>query len=220
MSFSFVPAFGDQLAEKRTTMVAEQIIARGVDDPHVLEAMRAVARHEFVPAQAVPFAYADRPLPIGYEQTISQPYIVALMSERLRLHAGEKVLEIGTGSGYQTAILAQMGCDVYSIEIIPELAHQARETLDRLGYTQVHVRAGDGYVGWKEEAPFDAIIITAAAPHIPEPLIDQLRVGGRMIVPVTVEGGYQMLRLLAKSEEGTIKEEDIIPVRFVPLVRE
>jgi protein-L-isoaspartate(D-aspartate) O-methyltransferase len=204
---------------KRDAMVTSQIVARGVKDEEVLRAMRSVPRHLFVPPSQVAFAYNDYPLAIGKDQTISQPYIVALMTELLDLGGDEKVLEIGTGSGYQAAVLAEIVKEVYSMEIIPELAERAEKTLTELGYDTINVRCGDGYLGWPEKAPFDAIIITAAAPHIPQPLVDQLRIGGRMVLPVNTGSGYQILKVLTKTVTGSIEEKDIIPVRFVPLVR-
>jgi len=198
----------------REKMVAQQIISRGVHDPAVLCAMRRVPRHLFVPASMRSLAYTDSPLLIGYGQTISQPFIVAYMTEQLGIEKTDKVLEIGTGSGYQAAVLAEIADSVYTIEIVAQLAEQAAGTLGKLGY-RVQTRSGDGYLGWPEEAPFDAIIITAAPPEIPDPLIRQLAPGGRMIVPVGVE--YQELVLLVKDEKGGIRKERLIPVRFVPM---
>ncbi len=202
------------LASRRKAMVQEQITARGISDERVLAAMEKVPRHRFLPKHLWDEAYDDGPLPIGYGQTISQPYIVAYMTEQLALSGDEKVLEIGTGSGYQTAILAELAKEVYSVEIIPELGHRAARILKELGYTNVHVRIGDGYRGWPEEAPFDAILLAAAPDHIPQPLIDQLKEGGRMILPVGEY--YQDLVLIRKTPEGVIKESQI-PVRFVPM---
>ena len=207
----------DELTRMRMEMVDEQIRARGVRDQRVLDAMRRVPRHEFVPEQQVPYAYQDSPLPIGLGQTISQPYIVGYMSEHLQLEPDMKVLEIGTGSGYQAAVLAELVKEVYSIEIVPELAQRSKETLDRLGYDNVHVRAGDGYRGWPEAAPFDRIIVTAAPPNIPQPLVEQLAVGGRMIVPVGDR--YQQMTILTKTEKG-VAEERTIDVMFVPMTGE
>ncbi|RMG67061.1 MAG: protein-L-isoaspartate(D-aspartate) O-methyltransferase [Calditrichaeota bacterium] len=207
----------DPYLEARKRMVQEQIRARGVKDPRVLAAMEKVPRHEFVPVRFRADAYADQPLPIGMGQTISQPYIVAYMTEQLKLNGDEKVLEVGTGSGYQAAVLAELAREVYTIEIIPELGRRAAETLKRLGYQNVHVRIGDGYRGWPEKAPFDAIIITAAPDHIPEPLIEQLKEGGRMILPVG--DVYQELVLVTKTRKGLRKERKI-PVRFVPMTGE
>jgi protein-L-isoaspartate(D-aspartate) O-methyltransferase len=200
---------------ERLHMVSRQIEARGVRDPRVLEAMRTVPRHRFVPESEQAHAYEDRPLPIGHGQTISQPYIVALMSELAELKPGDTVLEVGTGSGYQAAVLAEMGAKVFSIEILEALAERSKATLEELGYGEkVEVRHGDGYAGWPEHAPFDAIVVTAAPPRIPEPLKEQLKVGGRLVIPV---GKYlQSLLRLTKTEKG-FGEESVIPVRFVPM---
>ena len=205
-------------AAARQQMVARQIRARGVKDPRVLAAMSKVPREEFVPADQRPYAYDDTPLPIGEGQTISQPYIVALMTELLELRAGEKVLEIGTGSGYQAAVLAELTPKVYTIEILPNLAKRAEETLRRLGYESVKVRVGDGYQGWKEHAPFDAIIVTCAPEEVPQPLVEQLREGGRMAIPVGGQWTGQTLYRLEKRG-GKLKSTAVIPVRFVPMVR-
>lgn len=198
-------------------MVQQQIRARGVADKRVLSAMARVPRHEFVPAGQRPYAYEDRPLPIGEDQTISQPYIVALMTELLELDAGDRVLEIGTGSGYQAAILAELTPHVYTIEILPKLAQRAEQTLRRLGYGQVKVKAGDGYLGWPEHAPFDAIIVTCAPERVPEPLREQLKEGGRMVIPVGPQWTGQTLYLLRK-QGGDLEQKAVIPVRFVPMV--
>jgi protein-L-isoaspartate(D-aspartate) O-methyltransferase len=212
------PTTSESEAERRARMVETQIVARGVRDPRVLAAMREVPRHLFVdPSESVD-AYGDHPLPIGGDQTISQPYIVALMSELAQLHAGDRVLEIGTGSGYQSAVLSRLAREVYSIEILPELARASAERLRRLGYTNVTVREGDGYRGWPEHAPFDAILVTAAPDRIPRPLLDQLAVGGRMVIPVGTF--FQELKVLTKEKDGRITEKDIIPVRFVPMTGE
>ena len=201
----------------RERMVETQIKARGVKDPRVLYAMLKVERHLFVPKDLQTSAYADQPLPIGEGQTISQPYIVALMTEFLELKGGEKVLEIGTGSGYQAAVLAELVKEVYTIEIIETLANSAKKLLLQLGYQTIMVKAGDGYLGWPEVAPFDAIIVTAAPDHIPKPLIEQLKEGGRMVVPV---GTYsQELKKIVKHG-GKIEEKDILPVIFVPMTGE
>ncbi len=208
----------DPYTAQRQRMVEEQIIARGVKDRLVLEAMRKVPRHEFVPAGLRDNAYDDTPLPIGYGQTISQPYIVALMTECLQLKGGEKVLEVGTGSGYQAAVLAEIAGQVYSIEIVKPLAEEAAERLVRLGYKNVHVKHGDGYFGWPEEAPFDGIIVTAAPEDVPRPLIDQLKPGGRLVIPV---GDWsQDLIVVTKDESGRIRRRSVIPVRFVPMTGE
>ena len=204
---------------ERECMVHEQIEARGVTNAAVLGAMRAVPRHEFVPEQYRDAAYADHPLPIGHEQTISQPYIVALMTELLQLKPGAKVLEVGTGSGYQAAILAEVGAEVYTIEIVEPLAKSAAERLKRLGYTKVQVKFGDGYVGWKEHASFDGIIVTAAAEPVPPPLIEQLKPGGRLVIPVGQPFAPQMLVVIEKDATGKITMRDITPVVFVPLTR-
>jgi len=211
------PKKDDVYAKKRKEMIEEQIVARGVTNFLVLEALMRVKRHCFVPETLRRFAYSDEPLPIGYDQTISQPYIVAFMTEALGLKGGEKVLEIGTGSGYQAAILAEIAEEVYTIEIIQPLAERAAQILQAEGYDNVHCRCGDGYRGWPEEAPFDAIIVTAAPPRIPEPLCEQLKEGGRMIVPVGT--WFQELILLMKSKSGMEKRR-LIPVRFVPMTGE
>ena len=199
---------------ERDWMVDTQIVGRGIIDPKVVSAMRRVPRHHFIPDYESEDAYGDFPLSIGHSQTISQPYIVAFMTEALKLQPGEKILEIGTGSGYQAAILAELGVQVFSIEIVEPLAARASEALKELGYDNVRVRAGDGYQGWPEEQPFDGIILTAAPDHIPLPLLDQLRIGGRLILPV---GDYsQNLVLIRRTEEGYQRTE-LLPVRFVPM---
>ena len=212
-------AAGDEprLSEARLHMVSEQIEARGVADPRVLAAMRAVPRHEFVPAAARAHAYEDRPLDIGHGQTISQPYVVAAMTELAAPGAGARVLEVGTGSGYQAAVLAQMGAQVYTIEILEPLATQAARTLERLGYGSVQVRHGDGYRGWPEAAPFDAIVVTAAAPRVPPDLLAQLAVGGRLVIPVG--SAFQELQVHTKTEQG-VEVRSVLPVRFVPMTGE
>ncbi len=199
-------------------MVEEQIEARGIEDPLVLEAMRAVPRHRFVSDDWQDYAYRDHPLPIGYGQTISQPYIVALMTEVLDVEPGDKVLEIGTGSGYQAAVLAQMGLDVFTIEIIPDLAVTAESTLRELGYG-VTTRAADGYFGWVEEAPFDGIIVTAAPDHVPQPLVDQLAPGGVMVIPVGPIGAVQTLWRFSPNAAGELEAESFGWVTFVPFTR-
>ncbi len=186
----------------------------------VMEAMRTVPRHEFVPRQLRSYAYWNRPLPIGHQQTISQPYIVALMSELARIDAEAVVLEVGTGSGYQAAVLAELAKQVYTIEIIEALGLRAQATLERLGYENVKVRVGDGYHGWPEAAPFDAILVTAAPEEVPQPLIDQLREGGRLVIPVGAQGQVQLLKVLVKHPDGAIHETDALPVSFVPLTGE
>jgi protein-L-isoaspartate(D-aspartate) O-methyltransferase len=205
---------GDRWAVLRAAMVADQIAARDVRDPAVLRAMRTVPRHELVPEGVRPEAYNDHPLPIGAGQTISQPYIVALMTELARVRPGDRVLEVGTGSGYQAAVLAEMGATVFTIEIVDALATRAAADLARLGYDTVHVRAGDGYLGWPEEAPFDAIIVTAAPPRVPPPLREQLKVSGRLVIPVG--DTFQELRVITRTARG-FREQAVIPVRFVPM---
>lgn len=206
-----------ELRVRRAAMV--DLIARaGVRDSATLAAMRSVPRHAFVPADVRDLAYTDQPLPIGWGQTISQPYVVAFMTEQLHPHPGLKVLEVGTGSGYQAAVLGAIGCHVYTIEIVEPLAARAAAVLERLGYTTVRVRAGDGYRGWPEEAPFDAVIVTAAAPEIPPALLTQLAPGGRLIMPVGPRDGIQYLVLVEKDAAGEIAQRTLLPVRFVPLV--
>jgi protein-L-isoaspartate(D-aspartate) O-methyltransferase len=205
-------------AVQRQRMVDQQLKPRGIKDERVLAAMAKVQREDFVPADQRADAYQDGPLPIGYDQTISQPYIVAFMTEQLRLKPGDRVLEIGSGSGYQAAILAELVADVYTIEIIEPLAKTAEAMLQRLGYKNVHLKMGDGYKGWPEQAPFDAIIVTCAPDKVPQPLVDQLKEGGRMVIPVG-ERFAQQLYLLEKKN-GELKESVTLPVRFVPMVRE
>jgi len=189
-------------------------------DPRVMAAIARVPRHEFVPAEQRPHAYANRPLPIGHGQTISQPYIVALMSDLIKPQAGHRVLELGTGSGYQAAMLAELTGQVYSIEIIEALGTQAAERLSRLGYDNVTTRIGDGYYGWEEHAPFDAIVVTAAASHVPPPLVAQLKPGGRMVIPVGSRFLTQQLVLIEKDPGGQLITRQILPVKFVPLTGE
>ena len=208
------PSRPADLAAARERMVVEQIEARDVTDKLTLAALRKVPRHLFVTPGSAKHAYEDYPLPIGHGQTISQPYIVAFMTQALGLKGGEKVLEVGTGSGYQAAVLAEIAKSVYTIEILEPLADEARERLARLGYKNVKVRSGDGYLGWPEAAPFDAIIVTAAAPRIPEPLKDQLKEGGRLVIPVGDE--YQELMVVTRRG-GSFEEQRVIPVRFVPM---
>jgi protein-L-isoaspartate(D-aspartate) O-methyltransferase len=208
----------DVYKDPRSKMVRTQIESRGILDSAVLEAMRTVPRHRFVPPKWIDQAYADHPLPIGYGQTISQPFIVAWMTELLQVKPGAKVLEIGTGSGYQAAVLGELGYQVYTVEIIAELATQASDLLSEMGYVQITTRQGDGYFGWKEHAPFDAIIVTCAPDHIPPPLVKQLSDGGRMVVPVGPPGGYQSLFLITK-EDGEVKSKNLGGVRFVPLTQ-
>lgn len=188
--------------------------------PAVREALRAVPREQFIPADARRHAYENRPIPIGYGQTISQPLIVASMTGLLAVEPGQRVFELGTGSGYQAAVLAALGADVYSVEIIPALAEQARATLDRLGYERVQTRVGDGYFGWSEAAPFDAIVVTAANDHVPPPLLRQLKPGGRMVIPVGSRYATQKLVLITRDTDGTIRSRELLPVTFVPLTGE
>jgi protein-L-isoaspartate(D-aspartate) O-methyltransferase len=208
---------GARWIRERDDMVRTQIAARGVRDERVLDAMRSVPRHLFVPPELRAEAYADHPLPIGEGQTISQPYIVGLMSELLEVSPGDRVLEIGTGSGYQAAVLATMGCEVYSIEIRAGLADSAIRRLAELGIGGVHVRSGDGYLGWPEAAPFAGIVVTAAPERIPTPLLEQLSVDGRMVIPVG--SFYQQLKVISRTADG-LAERDVIPVRFVPMTGE
>jgi len=204
----------DRFAEKRQRMVETQIAARDVKDPLVLEAIGRVPRHAFIPEAYRAQAYEDYPLPIGSDQTISQPYIVALMTSLLGLHGGERVLEVGTGSGYQAAVLAEIAGEVCTIEILDALADQARETLRSLGYENVEVRAGDGWAGWPERAPFDGILVTTAPERVPEPLLDQLKVGGRLVIPVG--RFFQDLLVYTRTTDG-YEKRNVIPVRFVPM---
>ena len=203
------------LGSERQRMVQEQLMSRGVRDERVLAAMNKVPREEFVPQDSRAASYTDQPLPIGYGQTISQPYIVAFMTEQLRPKPSDRVLEVGTGSGYQAAILAELVAEVYSVEIVEPLAKNAEATLQRLGCKNVHVKIGDGYKGWPETAPFDAIIVTCAPDKVPQPLIDQLRDGGRMVIPVG-DRFAQELYLLEKKN-GQLKQSATLPVRFVPM---
>ena len=203
----------------RSQMVADQIAPRGIADPSVLDAMRTVPRHKFVPDDMVEQAYEDHPLPIGYGQTISQPFIVALMTQTLEPKPGQRILEIGTGSGYQAAVLAELDVEVYTIEIIPELAEQATKRLEDLGYTNVHTLNADGYFGWEEFAPFDAVIVTAAPDHLPQPLANQLVEGGRLVIPIGPVGFVQTLWLFEK-ESGELQATNLGGVSFVPFTGE
>jgi protein-L-isoaspartate(D-aspartate) O-methyltransferase len=210
----------DEYIEARQTMVEEGIIGWGIEDQDVIEAMGQVLRHVFVPEKFLDQAYANHPLPIGHGQTISQPFIVALMTQELGVHAGDRVLEIGTGSGYQAAVLAELDLEVFTIEIIAELEETAAKRLEELGYTNVTARRADGYFGWPEEAPFDAIIVTAAPDHVPEPLLDQLKVEGVMVIPVGPVGGYQELWRITRLNEAEYQSVSLGGVRFVPFTRE
>jgi len=212
-----VRADDDDLADARRRMVEEQIHARGVTDPAVLAALGSVPRHLFVPEDERAQAYADRPLPIGSGQTISQPYIVGLMTSLLELKPGARVLEVGTGSGFQAAVLSRVAGEVYTIEILKPLAERARRTLAELGYRNVHVRAGDGFQGWPEAAPFDGIIVTAAPPSVPEPLLRQLKVGGKLVIPVGNRDALQNLLVFTKRADGSFDRASVLPVRFVPM---
>jgi len=200
---------------ERNAMVDDQIVLRGVRDRRVIAAMRKVLRHELVPREVAEYAYEDMPLPIGGGKTISQPYIVAAMTELAALTPDSKVLEIGTGSGYQAAVLAELAGEIYSIEIDERLARMAAEALPRLGYGHVHLRTGDGYAGWPEAAPFDAVVVTAAPPEVPIPLCDQLKVGGRLVIPVGER--RQELRLITRVDDSSFSSEHIFPVQFVPM---
>ena len=213
---AFAQSSGKDFEQERRQMVSSQIRSRGIDDTRVLKAMTTVPRHLFVPSRMRDHAYQDSALPIDHDQTISQPYIVALMSQLLSVRPGNKVLEIGTGSGYQAAVLAEMGVEVFTIEIVHELGLQAEKLLKELGYDSVKVRTGDGYLGWPQNAPFDGIIVTCAPTEIPEPLEKQLAEGGRMVIPVG-ESGFQELLLLTKKD-GRIIRQKTIDVRFVPMV--
>lgn len=209
----------DEYSGLRYQMVETQIKARGVSDEQVLEAMKKVPRHQFVPDKYKPAAYQDRPLPIGEGQTISQPYIVGFMTAAIKPEATDKVLEIGTGSGYQAAVLAEIVDEVYTLEIVPPLGERAKNLLKSQGYTKVHAKVADGYHGWSAHAPFDAIVVTAAAEEIPSPLIEQLADGGRMVIPVGPQFDVQYLVLVTKKN-GKVKLQNLFPVRFVPFTRE
>ncbi len=206
--------------EARELMVKDGIVGYGITSPEVIDVMGKVPRHQFVPDDYVSQAYENHPLPIGYGQTISQPYIVALMTQELDLHEGGKVLEIGTGSGYQAAVLAELGANVYTIEIIQPLAESADALLESLGYENIFVRHGDGYWGWEEHAPFDAIIVTAAPDHVPQALLQQLEIGGSLIIPVGPVGGYQELWKITRVGEDQFQTASLGGVRFVPFTRD
>jgi protein-L-isoaspartate(D-aspartate) O-methyltransferase len=204
----------DRYIERRWDMVENQIVSRGINDARVIKAMLKVKRHLFVPKEYLDSAYSDKPIPIEKEQTVSQPYMVALMTELLNPSPGKKILEIGTGSGYQSAVLAETGCDLYTIEIIEDTAANARKTLEKLGYSNIKYRIGDGYRGWEENAPFEGIIVTAAPADIPDKLIEQLSQGGRMIIPV---GDLSQELLLIENTNEGVKRKKITAVRFVPM---
>ncbi|MBA2433984.1 MAG: protein-L-isoaspartate(D-aspartate) O-methyltransferase [Chthoniobacterales bacterium] len=216
--FTPVLASASEFAAERERMVKFQIAMRGVTDERVQKAMGKVPREHFVPEELRGRSYADRPLPIGYDQTISQPFIVAFMTEKLALKATDRVLEIGTGSGYQAAILGELAAQVYTIEIIAPLGKQAEATLGRLGYKNVHVKIGDGYKGWPEHAPFDAVIVTCAPDHVPQPLAEQVKEGGRIIIPVGPAGAQELY--LLEKKEGKLRQRAVLPVRFVPMTGE
>lgn len=209
---------GGSSADSASTMVERQLRPRGIDDPRILRAMTKVAREKFVPQELRARAYDDRPLPIGHNQTISQPFIVGFMTQELQPKATDRVLEIGTGSGYQAAVLGELVAEVYTIEIVRPLAQQAEVLLRELGYKNVHVKAGDGYKGWPEHAPFDAIIVTAAPDHVPQPLVEQLKEGGRMIIPVGKSPAQRLFTY--EKRDGQLKATAVIPVKFVPLTRD
>ncbi|HEY44442.1 MAG TPA: protein-L-isoaspartate(D-aspartate) O-methyltransferase [Anaerolineae bacterium] len=210
----------DLFFEARQRLVETGIIGMGIKDPLVIEAMRRTPRHLFVLEEYIDLAYANDPLPIGYGQTISQPYIVALMTQELGVNEGDRVLEIGTGSGYQAAVLAELGVEVFTIEIVGALAQAATERLSALGYENVHVRHADGYYGWEEEAPFDAIIVTAAPDHVPQPLLEQLTIGGVMVIPVGPVGWFQELWRIRRIDGANFRSTSLGGVRFVPFTRE
>jgi protein-L-isoaspartate(D-aspartate) O-methyltransferase len=212
------PGASFDLALQRQRMVQQQLVARGITDARVLAAMAKVPREEFVAPDSRASSYEDGPLPIGYGQTISQPYIVAFMTEQLRLQPGDRVLEVGTGSGYQAAILAELVSEVYSIEIVEPLAKNAEATLQRLGHNNVYLKAGDGYKGWPEAAPFDAIMVTCAPDKVPQPLVDQLKEGGRLVIPVGDRFAQQLY--LLEKKNGQLKQSATLPVRFVPMTSE
>ena len=210
----------DKWAEKRSKLVERYIAGRVITDERVLQAMRTVPRHRYVPKILRSQAYEDHPLPIGHDQTISQPYIVALMTQLLAVGADDRVLEIGTGSGYQAAVLGAVVGEVHTIEIVEPLCTASSALLAEEGFTNVHVHCGDGYQGWPDAAPFDGIIVTAAPDHVPQPLLDQLAPGGNMVIPVGPPGWSQQLKVLRKGEDGTITESNVAPVAFVPMTGE
>jgi len=202
--------------DRQVADLSPQLGIQGLS-PAVREALRRTPRHAFVPPELRHLAYRNHPLPIGHDQTISQPLIVALMTELLAVGAGDRVYELGTGSGYQAAVLAELGVDVYSVEIVPELAEQAAETLARQGYERAHVRAGDGYLGWPDAAPFDAVVVTAALDHVPGPLVEQLKTGGRLVMPIGAIHGVQQLAVFVKDADRRLERRDVLSVQFVPV---
>jgi protein-L-isoaspartate(D-aspartate) O-methyltransferase len=214
----FLLGQSDDRKDEREKMVKDQIANRGINDPAILNAMRKVQRHRLVPENQRQNAYQDSPLPIGEGQTISQPYVVAYMTEIIKPEKGMKVLEIGTGSGYQAAVLAEIVEEVYTLEIVPALGQRAKKDLEEMGYDNIHVRIADGYNGWEEQAPFDAIVVTASPDHIPPSLISQLKEGGRMIIPVD-SGGISQQLVLVEKIDGEIRKKNVLPVRFVPFTR-
>ena len=217
--FFFPSTEQDKYRQKREQMVNRHIEPRGVSDKATLEAMRSVERHRMIPESLAAYAYEDRPLPIGNDQTISQPFMVAFMTQAIQPKPGMKVLEIGTGSGYQAAVLAEIVDEVYTIETVEELAESAKNKLQEMGYDNIHFKVGDGYHGWEEHAPFDAIVVTAAPESIPPRLLEQLKEGGRMVIPVGPTSSSQTLRLVEKKKNGNITTQDLLPVRFVPFTR-
>lgn len=217
--FFYPSAEQDKYQQKRQQMVNEQIAPHGITDPLTLSAMRTVERHKMVPASMEKYAYENRPLPIGKGQTISQPFMVAFMTQAIQPKPGMKVLEIGTGSGYQAAVLAEIVDQVYTIETVDELAERAKNKLGEMGYTNIHFKVGDGYFGWEEHAPFDAVVVTAAPESIPPKLVEQLKTGGKMVIPVGASSSSQVLRLVEKQKNGQVKIDNLIPVRFVPFTR-
>lgn len=217
--FTISPTEQDKYQKERQQMVADQIAARGINNKNTLKAMRKVQRHKLVPQEQVEHAYEDRPLPIGHGQTISQPFIVAYMTEIIHPRPGMKVLEIGTGSGYQAAVLAEIVDEVYTIEIVEPLYKTAKNNLSDLGYNNIKMKHADGFYGWEEHAPFDAIVVTAASEFIPPPLIEQLKEGGKMVIPVGAPFTAQHLMLVEKKKDGKWKTKNLLPVRFVPFTR-
>lgn len=217
--FLFSGTEQDRFQQQREEMVNRQLAARGISDKATLDAMRKVERHRLVPEDMVEHAYKDSPLPIGEGQTISQPFMVAFMTEAIKPKPDMKVLEIGTGSGYQAAVLAEIVDEVYTIEIVEELARRVQGDLKEMGYTNIHFKIGDGYHGWEKHAPFDAIIVTAAPNEIPPRLVEQLKEGGKMVIPVGERGTVQSLQLIVKHPNGKIRTRDLLPVRFVPFTR-